>query len=118
MRNRLIRAQAGPCGPSNIGNLPRAWAEYDVELEIQLDAWRRDDGICLSNWDGNGEMPVNPEEAVELAQAYLNRSSFGLSADEHADLFYGYYTIHTLRDGEVVGMVSVHGDFEQVFTHT
>ena len=71
-----------------------------------------------SNWDGIGEMSVSPEEAVELAQAYLDRSSSGLSADEHADLFYGYYTIHTLGDGEVVGMLSVDGDSGQVFPHT
>ncbi len=72
----------------------------------------------VSYWEGIGEMSVSPEEAVELAQAYLDRSSSGLSADEHADLFYGYYTIHTLRDGEVVGMLSVHGDSGQIFPHT
>jgi hypothetical protein len=72
----------------------------------------------VSKWDGVGEMSVSSEEAVELAQAYLNRTSSGLNADEHADLFYGYYTIHILRDGEVVGMLSVHGNSGQVFPHT
>ena len=40
------------------------------------------------------------------------------TADEHADAFYGYYTIHTLENGEVVGMLSVNGFTGQVFPHT
>jgi hypothetical protein len=64
------------------------------------------------------EMPIDPAEAVALAEAYLSRELPGLNADEHADPFYGYYTIHTKREGVVVGMLSVNGFTGQVFPHT
>lgn len=64
------------------------------------------------------DMTVSPEEAVEAAQAYLDGSLPGAEADEHADPFYGYYTLHVLQDGEVVGMLSVNGYTAQVFPHT
>jgi hypothetical protein len=31
--------------------------------------------------------------------------------------FYGYYTIHTLKDGEIEGMLSVHGTPDQAWYH-
>jgi hypothetical protein len=68
--------------------------------------------------DIQGEMPISPEEAIEIAQKYLDQYATGMTADEHADAFYGYYTIHTLRDGDVVGMLSVHGSSGQIFPHT
>ena len=71
-----------------------------------------------SKWAGDLEMPISPEKAVELAQAFLDRYEPGLSADEHADVFFGYYTLHTERDGEVIGMLSVNGYTGQVFPHT
>jgi hypothetical protein len=61
---------------------------------------------------------LSPDEAVEIAQRWLDENLSGVSADEHADPFYGYYTIHTLRDGEVEGMLSVHGTTGQVWYHT
>jgi hypothetical protein len=71
------------------------------------------------NYGDEGEaMQISSEGAVQIAQEYLDRSLTALDADEHADPFYGYYTIHTLRDGEVVGMLSVHGYSGQVFPHT
>ncbi|GAB4548352.1 MAG: hypothetical protein Kow0063_43310 [Anaerolineae bacterium] len=65
-----------------------------------------------------GEMTVSPEEAVQAAQAYLDQVGSGLTADDHADPFYGYYTLHTLQDGQVVGMLSVNGYTGQVWYHT
>jgi hypothetical protein len=64
------------------------------------------------------EMTVSPEQAVEAAQRYLDQYLPGAEADDHADPFYGYYTIHILDDGEVVGMLSVNGYSSQVFPHT
>ncbi len=64
------------------------------------------------------EMPVSENEAVQLAQSYLDEAYPGLVVDEHADAFYGYYTLHTLQDGETVGMLSVNGYTGQVFLHT
>ena len=42
----------------------------------------------------------------------------GITADDHADPFYGYYTIHTLADGEIEGMLSVHGATGRVWYHS
>ena len=64
------------------------------------------------------EMPVSEDEASKLAQSYLDKTYSGLVVDEHADAFYGYYTLHTLQDGETVGMLSVNGYTGQVFLHT
>ena len=66
----------------------------------------------------SADMPISPEQAVESAQRYLDEYLPGLEADEHADPFYGYYTLHVLQDGEVAGMLSVNGYTGQVFLHT
>jgi hypothetical protein len=66
----------------------------------------------------SAEMPVSPEEAVEAAQLYLDASLPGAQAEDEVDTFYGYYTIHILRDGKVVGMLSVNGYTGQVWLHT
>jgi hypothetical protein len=70
------------------------------------------------NFEDAEDMSVTEEEAVETAQQYLDQYFLGTQADEHADPFYGYYTIHVLRDGEVLGMLSVNGFNGQVFLHT
>jgi len=64
------------------------------------------------------EMSVTPEEARQIAQQFLDTYYPGLQAADEADPFYGYYTIHTVKDGEVVGMLSVNGYSRQVFPHT
>ena len=61
---------------------------------------------------------VAPEEALEIAQRWLDAHRPGVTVEEHADPFYGYYTIHTLRDGQIEGMLSVHGTTGQVWYHT
>jgi hypothetical protein len=67
----------------------------------------------------SAEMSVSPAEAVEAAQAYLDSYvDDNLTADEHADPFYGYYTLHVNRDRETIGMLSVNGYTGQVFLHT
>ena len=53
-----------------------------------------------------GDIVVDEEEALEIAQAFLDEVYPGSEAEEsHA--FYGYYTIHTARGGDVSGMLSV-----------
>lgn len=68
--------------------------------------------------DSVEEMPVSAAEAVDFAQRYLDDLLPAALADEHADAFYGYYTLHVVRNGEVVGMVSVNGFTGEVFLHT
>lgn len=60
---------------------------------------------------------VGEDEAVEIAQQWLNRNRPGVTTEAHADPFYGYYTIHTVADGEIEGMLSVHGTTGQVWYH-
>ena len=66
----------------------------------------------------SAEMPVTPEQAVAAAQRYLDQYLSGATVEDHADQFYGYYTLHILRDGETIGMLSVNGYSSQVFPHT
>ena len=63
-------------------------------------------------------MPISPEEAIQIAQEYLESRGSNLTVANEADVFYGYYTLHTLEDGKVSGMLSVHGFNGQVFVHT
>lgn len=63
------------------------------------------------------EMPISSEQAVAAAQEYLDQYLPGIDADDHAVMFYGYYTLHTLDGEEVEGMLSVNGYSGQVFYH-
>jgi len=64
------------------------------------------------------EMRVSPQEAINIAQNYLDCDSSGLMVEPQADEFYGYYTIHTIRDGRIAGMLSVNGKTGAVWVHT
>lgn len=75
-------------------------------------------GFDLGRLEASAEMPVTAPEAIEAAQDYLDRFLPGTEADEQADPFYGYYTLHVLRSDETVGMLSVNGYSAQVFLHT
>ena len=63
------------------------------------------------------EPTISAEKAIEIAQAYLNRFLPGTTAEEPVP-FYGYYTLHVTRDGEVVGMLSVNAYTGAVFPHS
>lgn len=66
----------------------------------------------------SGEMSISREEARKIAQEYLARTRFDLVVDDETDAFYGYYTLHTLRDGKIAGMLSVNGSSGRVWMHT
>lgn len=68
--------------------------------------------------DVSAEMPVSAQQALETAQKYLDTYLPGTTTATDVDPFYGYYTIDTLRDGKIVGMLSVNGYNSQVFLHT
>ncbi|GMR10824.1 MAG: hypothetical protein BMS9Abin28_1648 [Anaerolineae bacterium] len=65
----------------------------------------------------NAELPVGAQEAVEIAQRYLDTHLPGAEAEDSPDPYYGYYTLHVERDGKVVGMLSVDGITGQVWPH-
>jgi hypothetical protein len=61
---------------------------------------------------------VSEEEAVAIAQKWLDKNRAGATTEGHADPFYGYYTIHTLKDSDIDGMLSIHGTTGRVWYHT
>lgn len=62
-------------------------------------------------------MPVSPQQAEGLAQRYLDSRMPGVKAGE-AETFYGYYTLHTLKNGKIEGMLSVNGYTGAVWYHS
>ena len=80
-------------------------------------------GMMGGNMMGNfgyapdAEINITAEDAVGAAQEYLDAYLPGKTAEEQADTFPGYYTLHILEDGETVGMLSVNADSGQVFPH-
>ena len=63
------------------------------------------------------DMTVSPERAREIANDYLGRVSPGTGAGE-AERFYGYYTLHTEKDDEITGMLSINGYSGEVWYHS
>ena len=64
------------------------------------------------------EMPISLDEAVGIAQAYLDQAMPGAVADPEVAAFYGYYTVYVLKDGQITGMLSVNGFTGQVWPHS
>jgi hypothetical protein len=56
-------------------------------------------------------------EARSYAERWGERRRPTLLIDEESHEFYGYYTFHTLREGQIEGMVSVHGSSGRVWYH-
>lgn len=71
-----------------------------------------------ANYGDGVDMPISGDEAVDIASKYLGSNNSNLSVDDHPDTFYGYYTMHTTIDDEVVGMLSVNGYSGQIIIHT
>jgi hypothetical protein len=65
----------------------------------------------------SGEMTITPEQAADYAQTYLDENMAGTVAMTPIP-FYGYYTLDFEKDGQIAGMLSVHGYSGQVFLHT
>jgi hypothetical protein len=63
-----------------------------------------------------GPMTVGANQAKQIAQTWLDQNQPG-STTETPDQFYGYYTLHILKDGKVTGMLSVNGYTGQVWYH-
>jgi len=62
------------------------------------------------------EMPVTAKQAVKYAQEFLRANIPGSVAGEIAT-FYGYYTLHVLKNDKIYGMLSVNGYSGQVWYH-
>ncbi|WP_312864397.1 hypothetical protein [Saccharopolyspora phatthalungensis] len=64
-----------------------------------------------------GATLVGPAEATRIADQWLQQSGTGLHAAEPT-AFPGYYTLHSLRDDKIVGMLSVNAATGDVWYHT
>lgn len=80
--------------------------------------WNLKYGMHSAGVDVSATMDISAEQAVTFAQEYLDANLAGTTADDHAVPFYGYYTLHVLQDGEIVGMLSVEGFSGEVLLHT
>ncbi|MFF8904806.1 hypothetical protein [Streptomyces olivaceoviridis] len=65
----------------------------------------------------SGAPAIGPDHAVQIADQWLRDHRSGLRAAQ-PDAFPGYYTLHTLRDGHIVGMLSVNATTGEVWYHT
>jgi len=63
------------------------------------------------------EMTVSEEEAIGYAQEFIDGYLPGAEVED-AERFYGYYTLHVIKDGEIYGMLSVNGYTGQVWHHS
>jgi hypothetical protein len=60
---------------------------------------------------------VSLARAHELAQAWLDANEPGVNVETGGDAFPGYYTLETLRKGQVEGMISVNAGSGVVWPH-
>jgi len=74
-------------------------------------------GMMWRNQIQSGEMTVTEEEAERYAQEFIDGYLPGAQMEE-PDRFYGYYTLHVLKDGQIYGMLSVNEYTGQVWYHS
>jgi hypothetical protein len=64
-----------------------------------------------------GTATISPDRAQVIAERWLDSNRPGEHAGD-ADAFPGYYTLHTLRGDQTVGMLSVHAATGAVWYHS
>ncbi|MGB9775315.1 MAG: hypothetical protein ACPL7C_02030 [Anaerolineae bacterium] len=101
----LVDKWTGAVGPEMGPNMM-----WNGKYGMHRGGWMMGGGAAITN-------TITPEEAVRIAQRWLDVYRPGTTAED-AHPFYGYYTLHTLRDGQIEGMLSVHGVTGQVWYHT
>lgn len=62
-------------------------------------------------------MPVTEQQAMRIAQDFLDVTYPGTEADEIV-AYYGYYTVMTMLDGEHYSMLSINGNSGDVWYHS
>jgi hypothetical protein len=60
---------------------------------------------------------VSLAQAHTLAQRWLNTNQPGVNVEAGGDAFPGYYTLETLKDGKITGMISVNATTGAVWPH-
>jgi hypothetical protein len=66
---------------------------------------------------GSAASTVTLADAHTLAQRWLNANERGVAVETGGDQFPGYYTLETLRDGSITGMISVNATTGAVWPH-
>ena len=74
-------------------------------------------GMMWGNASASGEMTVSKAQALKNGQAFIDGYLPGAKTEE-PDRFYGYYTLHVVKDGAIYGMLSVNGYTGQVWYHS
>ncbi len=60
---------------------------------------------------------ITAAQAQQIADEWLAEQGEGLTSEDPAE-FPGYYTLHTVRDGETTGMLSVHNRTGDLWYHS
>ena len=68
-------------------------------------------------WSASAVMTVSADRAAQIAQRWLDQRGGGYTAGT-PDAFYGYYTFHFLKNGQIAGMLSVNGTTGQAWFHS
>jgi hypothetical protein len=79
--------------------------------------WNTKYGHMAGLWQQPGQQTITADRAKDIAQQWLDANQPG-STLETPDVFYGYYTVHILKDGGISGMLSVNAFTGQVWYHT
>lgn len=75
-------------------------------------------GQMMGYANPSGPMTLSADQAQQLGQKWLNQYQPGSTTETTPDTFYGYYTMHTMKNGQITGMLSVNGYTGQVWYHT
>jgi len=67
--------------------------------------------------DGDSDAQITPVQTQKIADAWLADRGDGLTSEDPAT-FPGYYTLHTVKDGKITGMISVHATTGEVWPHS
>lgn len=71
----------------------------------------------MPNGDSQTPVRVTPEQARQIADRWLGQHQRGTASGE-PDVFPGYYTLHSLKDGAITGMLSVNASTGAVWYHS
>lgn len=73
-------------------------------------------GGMMGAYPESAEMLIDEDSSITYAQNYLDEYMPGAKATE-PHRFYGYYTLHVEKDGNIIGMLSVDGFSGDVWYH-
>lgn len=71
----------------------------------------------MGSVNGDAEITVTAEEAIPLAQEYLDANLSGSTIGDAVDACPGMVAFQVEQDGEIVGMIGVNAYTGQVFLH-